>query len=57
MKCMRKTAGYSWADYKKKNRDCKGSKYKPSFGQKTGIQKKLFATCKENGPVTDYREF
>jgi len=41
MKCMRKTAGCTWTDYKR-------TKQNPSFGQNTGIQKKLFATYKQN---------
>jgi len=44
MKCMRRAAGYTWADYKAIS-GCKGTKYNPSFGQNTGIQEKLFATC------------
>jgi hypothetical protein len=49
MKCMRKTAGYAWTDYKIRT-DCKVTKYNPSFGQNTGIQKKLVATYKHNAP-------
>ena len=43
---MRKKAGFTWTNYKT-NRDCKGTKYNPSFGQNTGIQKKLVATYKQ----------
>jgi len=51
MKCMRKTVRYTWTDNKKKkHRICKRSKYNPSFVQNTGIQKKPFATCKQNAP-------
>ena len=46
IKYMRKTAGYTWTDYK--YRDCKGIKYNPSSGQNTGLQKKLAATYKQN---------
>jgi hypothetical protein len=49
MKYMRITAGYTWTDHKA-NRDCKGIKYNPSFGQNTGIQQKLDTTCKRNAP-------
>jgi hypothetical protein len=38
MKYIRKTAEYTWTDYKTKHRDCKRTKYNPSFGQNTGIQ-------------------
>jgi hypothetical protein len=48
MKYVRKAAGYSWTDLKKKNRDCKRTKYNSSFGHNSGIQKKLVATCKQN---------
>ena len=40
---MWKTAGYTWTDYKT-NTKCKRTKHNPSFGQNTGIQKKLVAT-------------
>jgi len=49
MKCLRKTVGYTWTD-NKRNRDCKGNKYNPSFFRNTGIQKKLVATCKQKAP-------
>jgi hypothetical protein len=49
MKHVRRTAGYTWKEYKKK-RGCKRTKYYPSFGQNTGIQKKLVATYKQNAP-------
>jgi len=38
MKYMRKTAGCSFTDYKNKHRDCKSTKYNPSFGQNIGIE-------------------
>jgi hypothetical protein len=50
MKYVRKTAGYIWTDCKTKHRDCKRTKYNPSYGQNRGIQKKLFATCQQNAP-------
>jgi len=46
---MRKTAGCTWTDYKT-NRDGKRTKYNPSFGQNTGIQKVLVATLKQHAP-------
>ena len=45
MKCMRRTAGCTWADYKT---NCKGVKNNTNFGQITGIQEKLDTTCKQN---------
>ena len=39
MKYMRKTAGYTWTDYK-------GIKNNTNFGQITGVQEKLDTTCK-----------
>jgi hypothetical protein len=45
MKYMSRKAGYTWTDYKT-DTDCKRTKYNPSFGQKTGIQKKLVVTFK-----------
>ena len=48
MKCMRTTAGYTWTYLKKKHGDSKGTKYNPSFGQSTGIQKESVASCKQN---------
>jgi len=38
---MRKTAGYTWTDYKT-NREI-AKEHNLSFGQNTGIQKKLVA--------------
>jgi hypothetical protein len=48
MKYKRKTAGNTGADYLKRERDCKRTKYNPRFRQSTGIQKKLVATYKQN---------
>jgi hypothetical protein len=50
MKCMRKTAGYTWTDFIKKPRYCKGNKYSCRIVQNTGKQKKLDAKCKQNAP-------
>jgi len=35
----------------KRNRDCKGTKRNPSFGQTTGIQKKSVAKYEENASL------
>ena len=48
MKYMRRRAGYTWTDYKKKCTNCKGAKHNTNFGQITGIKEKLDTTCKEN---------
>ena len=48
MAYVRKTAGYTWTDYKTNTEIAKELKYDPSFGQNTGIQKKLVAMCKQN---------
>jgi hypothetical protein len=45
MKYMRKTVQYTWTDYKTNPAIAK-TKYNPSFGQNTGIQKKMVATYK-----------
>ena len=42
---MRKIAGYTWKEHKT---DCKGTTYNPSFGQNTGLQKKMIETYKQN---------
>ena len=47
MKYMRKIAGQARTDYKTCI-DRKITKYNPSFGQNTGIQKKMVATYKQN---------
>jgi hypothetical protein len=47
MKYMKKTAGYTWADYKT-NIETEKTQYNHSFGQNTGIEKKLVATCQQN---------
>ena len=36
--------------YCETNRDCRGTKYNPNFGQNRRIQKKLVATYKQNAP-------
>ena len=46
MKYMRRTAGYTWTDYKTNAQIAKGVKYNTNFGQITGIQEKLNTTCK-----------
>jgi len=43
MKYMRKTAGYTWTDYKTNTQITKDN---TNFGQITGIQEKLDTTCK-----------
>jgi hypothetical protein len=47
LECMRKTAGYTWTDYKKIP-IFQGMKYNPIFRQNTGPQKNLDAICKQN---------
>jgi len=46
MKYMRRTAGYTWTDYKTNIQNCKGAKNNTNFGEITGIQEKLDTTCK-----------
>jgi len=46
MKYMRRTAGYTWTDYKTTAQIAKELKNNTNFGQITGIQKKLDKTCK-----------
>ena len=48
MKYMRRTAGYTWDSLQNKCTNCKGVKNNTNFGQITGIQEKLDATCKQN---------
>jgi len=43
---MRRTAGYTWTDYKTNAQITKDLKNNTSFGQITGIQGKLDTTCK-----------
>jgi len=45
MKYMRRTAGYTWTDYKTNTQITKELKI-TNFGQITGIQEKLDTTCK-----------
>jgi len=45
MKYMKRTAGYTWTDYKT-NTQYEGIKNNTISGQITGIQEKLDTTCK-----------
>jgi hypothetical protein len=45
MKYMRRTAGYTWTDYKT---NYKGITNNTNVGQIAGIQEKLYTTCKQN---------
>jgi hypothetical protein len=44
MKYVRKTAGHTWTDYKTNTTVAKERNITPSFGQNTGIQKKMVTT-------------
>ena len=46
MKYIRRTAGYTWTDYKTNAQNTKGVKNNTNFGKITGIQEKLDTTCK-----------
>ena len=46
MKHVRRTAGYTWIDYKTNAQIANGLKNNTNFGQITGIQEKLDTTCK-----------
>jgi hypothetical protein len=46
----RKSAGYTWSDYKT-NTDCEGVKHNPSLGKNTDPQKKLDTTYKEKASL------
>ena len=46
IKYMRRTAGYTWTDYKTNAQIAKELKNNTNFGQITGIQEKLDTTCK-----------
>ena len=46
MKYMRRTAGYTWTDYKTNSTNYKAIKNNTNFGQITGVQEKLDTTCK-----------
>ena len=47
MKYMRRTAGYTWTDYRTNAENCKGVKNNTNFGKKiTGMREKLDKTCK-----------
>ena len=48
MKFMRRTAGYTWTDYKTNVQIAKELKNNTNFGQIIGIQEKLDTTCKHN---------
>jgi hypothetical protein len=48
MKYMRRTAGYTWTDYKTNTQIAKKLKITPILKQVTGIQEKLDTTCKQN---------
>jgi len=50
MKYMRKTAGYTWTDYKINTATAKKLILNRTFGQNTGIQTKMVAKCKANFP-------
>jgi hypothetical protein len=45
-KQMRRTAGYTWTDYKTNAQIAKDLKITPIFGKSFGIQEKLDTTCK-----------
>ena len=47
-KQMRRTAGYTWTDYKTNAQIAKDLKITPIFGKSFGIQEKLDTTCKQN---------
>ena len=44
---MRQAAGYAWTDYKHIERLQMNTKYNPSFGQSTGLQKNLDVARKQ----------
>ena len=46
MKYMRRTAGYTWTDYRANAQIAKELKNNTNFGQITGMQEKLNTTCK-----------
>jgi len=46
MKHMRRTAGYTWTDYKTNEQIAKELKITPILEKITGIQEKLDTTCK-----------
>jgi len=46
MKYMRRTAAYTWTDYKTNAQIAKELKNNTNFGQITGIKEKLDKTCK-----------
>jgi hypothetical protein len=48
MKYMRKTAGYTWTDYKTNNATAKELNITSVFGQNAGLEKKLDTTRTKN---------
>jgi len=46
MKCMGRTAGYNWTDYKTNTQIAKALKMTPILKKITGIQQKMDTTCK-----------
>ena len=48
MKYMRRTARYTWTDYKTNSHIAKGIRNNTSSRQTTGIQEELDTTCKQN---------
>jgi len=46
MKYLRRTAGYTWTDYRTNAQIAEELKITSIFGQITGIQEKLDTTCK-----------
>ena len=48
MKYMRRTARYTWTDYKTNTQITKELNNNTNFGQITGIQEELETTCKQN---------
>jgi len=58
MKHMRRTAGYTWTDYKTTHTNYKGVKNNTNSRQNTGIKEELYTTCKQNAsqPTTQGTE-
>jgi hypothetical protein len=46
MKCVRRTAGYTWDRLQNRRTNCEGFKNDNNFGQITGIHEKLDTTGK-----------
>jgi len=51
MKYVRKTAGYTWTDYKTNTAIAMERNITHNFGQNTGIQKKLLTTYKRTASL------